>query len=998
MVNLKKQGQEVIKISAIFLFILTTNFCYGQDENKFLVINSKGHRGFVSDMVIDKAGYIITAGYDKTIKIWNSKDGFLEREILGEIETGRNGQIYALALSPDEKYLAVSGWFGNDDVKSGITDIRLYDYTTGKLIRLLSGHPDIAIQMEFFPKSDILLTSDYGGNVFLFDVRKKSQAQISNIPPDIVDMEMNGDFVVTTHLSGKVYLWNFGIQDKPIATYSRLTKPGMQSGCIGISPSGQRIAIANKNYIRILDENLKETFAFRCGEDSITKISFSPDNNRMLVVSMGQSIDEVLVKVYEFSAGELFEIAIFDKHTNAVICGGFLDNSTCVTAGGNDNEVVVWQIKKNKITPVILHWLSGVGFFPQSVGMKQDKIAYSVTPTSNYGMSDFEHVFDLTSRSFRKYELTDSCAGPVSKYGEYTASVSETRTTLSIKKNGSTLAKIENNSQNGRIHTVKTLIFDKFLMTGGFSGFLLAYDMAGNKVSSLIGHDDQIYGLGVSDDGKYLVSCSRDQTIRLWLISQIGKNKLVYPFVSIFITRNNEWVIWNEQGYFTSSKKGASYIGYHINHGKDKEAKYYPFEQFDIKFNRPDIIMNDLGFAEAGIIKLYHSAYLKRLKRMGLNETDLSGEMNAPVLQLKAMPVSEGKINISISGSDSLFALKALNVFLNGVPIYGRNGLQFESKNLNSFDQSIELGLMSGVNEIQVSVINVAGVESLKERVVVNNTEANETNLFIVSLGVSTYQNQNYNLDYAAKDAEDVNALFATNTHFKNVNQKVLLNKDVTRENIISLKEFLSQANRNDVVIFFIAGHGVLNKNLDYYFCTYNMDFLAPEKFGITYSELEVLFDGIKAIRKLLIMDTCHSGEVDKDDVEEIAFVNSENSDISFRNTNTTTTIRETQGLQKTNEAVKEMFNDLRRGTGATVISSAGGAEYAMESDEWKNGLFTYCLLEGITTKNADADKNGEIMLSELQNYISVKVAELSKGRQMPTSRFENLNLDYRIW
>jgi len=36
--------------------------------------------------------------------------------------------------------------------------------------------------------------------------------------------------------------------------------------------------------------------------------------------------------------------------------------------------------------------------------------------------------------------------------------------------------------------------------------------------------------------------------------------------------------------------------------------------------------------------------------------------------------------------------------------------------------------------------------------------------------------------------------------------------------------------------------------------------------------------------------------------------------------------------------------------------------------------------------------------LSELQNYISVKVAELSKGRQMPTSRFENLNLDYRIW
>ncbi|MBK6524513.1 MAG: hypothetical protein IPG07_02570 [Crocinitomicaceae bacterium] len=92
------------------------------------------------------------------------------------------------------------------------------------------------------------------------------------------------------------------------------------------------------------------------------------------------------------------------------------------------------------------------------------------------------------------------------------------------------------------------------------------------------------------------------------------------------------------------------------------------------------------------------------------------------------------------------------------------------------------------------------------------------------------------------------------------------------------------------------------------------------------------------------------------------------------------------------------MFNDLRRGTGATVISAAGGAEYAMESATWQNGLFTYCLLEGIQTMNADANKNGEIMLSELQAYIGKKVEELSQGKQMPTSRLENLSLDYRIW
>ena len=54
---------------------------------------------------------------------------------------------------------------------------------------------------------------------------------------------------------------------------------------------------------------------------------------------------------------------------------------------------------------------------------------------------------------------------------------------------------------------------------------------------------------------------------------------------------------------------------------------------------------------------------------------------------------------------------------------------------------------------------------------------------------------------------------------------------------------------------------------------------------------------------------------------------------------------------------MKELFADLRRGTGATVTSSAGGAEYALESSQWNNGVFTYSIIEGIETKKADLNK-----------------------------------------
>ena len=70
---------------------------------------------------------------------------------------------------------------------------------------------------------------------------------------------------------------------------------------------------------------------------------------------------------------------------------------------------------------------------------------------------------------------------------------------------------------------------------------------------------------------------------------------------------------------------------------------------------------------------------------------------------------------------------------------------------------------------------------------------------------------------------------------------------------------------------------------------------------------------------------------------------------------------------------------------------------YAMENGEWKNGLFTYYLLKGVESGEADLNSDGEIWLKELQQYIQQQVVELSGGQQQPTSRIENSVLDYRV-
>ena len=82
----------------------------------------------------------------------------------------------------------------------------------------------------------------------------------------------------------------------------------------------------------------------------------------------------------------------------------------------------------------------------------------------------------------------------------------------------------------------------------------------------------------------------------------------------------------------------------------------------------------------------------------------------------------------------------------------------------------------------------------------------------------------------------------------------------------------------------------------------------------------------------------------------------------------------------------------------AVVIASASGKEFAYESNEWRNGVFTYALLEGLKSKSADRNSDGQITVSELKDYVTQRVQFLTSGKQTPTSRRENLDFDFRVW
>ncbi|MGV6860705.1 MAG: caspase family protein [Putridiphycobacter sp.] len=527
------------------------------------------------------------------------------------------------------------------------------------------------------------------------------------------------------------------------------------------------------------------------------------------------------------------------------------------------------------------------------------------------------------------------------------------------------------------------------------SNSILVYDIQNKQIyHRFMSHKGKITNLNVHPNQDLFVSSSHDGSIKLWSLNQKRLLTTIFPF------KNNEFIFINPSNYYLATKGALEEIGFRY------KGNYFLAEQFDIKYNRPDIILAELGYQDSLLINAYHKAYKKRLRKLDFSEDQLDIDFALPeitITNLNELPkqTEADKIQIKLDIVDQKHKLDRINVWLNNVAIYGTKGISLKEFNSNEVSTFVDVDLLSGDNKIQINALNASGAESFKSTIHINCTKRiQKSNLYLVSIGVSKHKNQKYNLNYADKDAKDFAATFNKSNAFNEVNTLVMTNEEVTLAELTKIKPFLQQANTNDVVMIFVAGHGVLDDDFNYYFASYDMDFNKPKVRGIPYESIEKLLDGIKAIKKLLFIDTCHSGELDKEDVEETDQIdNSENGDIIFRAAGKNVSVKDNPlGLKSTNELMKSLFTELRTGTGATVISSSGGAELSIEGGEFENGLFTYCLLEGLVNKKADLDKDKSITISEIQKYVSKEVSILSKGLQTPTSRIENNQMDFRVW
>ena len=86
------------------------------------------------------------------------------------------------------------------------------------------------------------------------------------------------------------------------------------------------------------------------------------------------------------------------------------------------------------------------------------------------------------------------------------------------------------------------------------------------------------------------------------------------------------------------------------------------------------------------------------------------------------------------------------------------------------------------------------------------------------------------------------------------------------------------------------------------------------------------------------------------------------------------------------------------------MIAASRGTEFAWE--EKGSGVFTAAMIEAIHMRTqgfpsylvADANRDGFLSVSELRDYVSTRVPELTNGQQKPVVRAESAEFDFPVF
>lgn len=958
--------------------ILAPGMCAAA-QKPVMMLETGGHLAAVKSLVFTGDGKrIISAGDDKVIRIWDLESGKTVGAIRGYVGPGPEGQIYALALSPDGNWLAAAGWM-TSACSQPCNDIRIFDLSSDQfeLKALLRGHIDTISSLAFSPDGKNLVSgsSDNTAIIWSWDgVSGRSLHVLRGHKSHIygVGYTPDGRRIVTGSFDKTLRLWK--ALDGELITEMVGHTDKVQA--VAISPRDGTIASGDRvGEMRLWDGETGKLLKVLANVNTVvTALTFDGEGKR-LVSATGEE-PPFLARVWDVSTGK--QVATFEKHDNTILDVVTNRSGLMASTGGNRRQIYLWDAGSGALAKqvgVATPMLSGDGSIPWTAGFSIDgtSIAWGYTSTGgqlSFGQGPYEWMLRLPiddvplASPQRVTSQAQSFGRPRPSFGAWSL---ETRkgeayghenAILDIRHKGVTVASIERKERDGYVHQAYTFTSDgRVIVSGGFFGVLSAYNTHGGKIGDFVGHEGEITSLGVSPDNRLLISAAADQTVRLW---DLETRNLI---VTLFLGEDGEWVIWTPEGYYASSPNGDKLIGWQINRAPDQVAEYVRASQLRNELYRPEAIERAIKIANAGVSVRAGNEPRTRGFNISLLSENLPPKLRITEPDPAQAETGVGHINIVTQLSEA-----------DGDPVIGFDVLVNNTKvsanpQRNGSIVAFEVPLGNGMNFITIRAQSKVGLYGEAEISVTQYGEGvldRRDKLYVVAIGVDTYaglppkcgpsEKESCDLNFAGADAR----LFAETVyqqmgrlHRQPQTPRILYSGaggklEPTRDNIVDAMDFLRTATNKDTVVVFIAGHGYNDPQEGYKFLSADAHFgengLASSSV-IDWQTIEAKVSGPG--RRLLFVDTCRAANA------------------------------------YSSRIIKDATDD-----GVVAFSATNKQQDAEEKDG--NGVFTKALVMGFSG-NAAIDR--VIRVYDLGGYMYRQVLTLTNGRQTPLY-YPNPNAD----
>jgi hypothetical protein len=527
----------------------------------------------------------------------------------------------------------------------------------------------------------------------------------------------------------------------------------------------------------------------------------------------------------------------------------------------------------------------------------------------------------------------------------------------------------------------------KYKLRNIYSPSVLIFRTQNAKVEQVMSTTQQNPILQMAFMGEKILTLQQDGMLHYYDINN-PNNKLTH------------WVFGQEQAILANERYYATpgMIDFMLSRNKNKSA---PVGEQDVELNAPHKIISLLDSSQTGKIKLYKMAYEKRLSQY-TRTVDKADKTLLPEIDLapkdwQDLNFKSAELNLNLLLKKP-HTIQKIFVRVNGVSIYGKEG--FNVKDALS-TLSLNIPLDSGYNEIRIQAIDKQNNYSNPiniEHVAKYTYPKTSRKLWILAAGVSIYADSTFNLKYAAKDAHDFVNVFKYKEGYT-PEIITITDKNVTTDKVLNaLKN--AKVGKNDVVLLYLAGHGLLNNKGEFYFATQDMDFQRPEAKGLSYAGLMDAMERMPARQKVLLLDACNSGLLDRTLYHNNATFTSKaaslGADLVQQNIRGVGVLNKKIDLPDKDVFLfmQKTFSDFSQDNNISILSAALGNSYALEYNHLQNGLFTYALIKGLglakaaTTEPTLERKYGEssvISIRDLANYLNSEVKALSNGAQVPT-------------